>query len=341
MVTWECASETWCRESWDRTACEARDRNAFQSYAWGEYKRASGWMPARWAARDADGALLGLAQVLERPLPGGLTIGWSPGGPVCGFPGRSPKDIGAVLEGLGTFCRSRGRLIYVRFSSQEAFSEDLAQSWSRGFRRPRYPLSSGTTVRLDLRLSMSELLRLMRSKHRYYVNKALAEPIRWEAGNHPALVHALVRLTAEMARDKGLRLSDPDGRDLERLCRAMGQAVVLLVGHAREQPVAACLVLVYGGTSFYLKAAAGREGRASGASYAMIYKLLEHLQRRGIAEFDFGGIIPHDPAVAGVNHFKRGFGGTEVECVGEWEWAPSRWLCRLVNVAARWRGGQL
>lgn len=342
MVMWERASEAWCRQLWDRTVCEAHDRNAFQSYAWGEYKRAVGWVPTRWIVRDSDGTPLAVAQILERSVPGGLTVCWSPGGPVWGYPRCSPHVVAAVLDGLQASCQSRGRWTYTRFCSQDVFTEGLAQACGQVFRRPSFGLTSGFTIRVNLTQPLDRILQEMRPKHRYYVKRALAEPIRWEAGNHPGLVQALTRLTADMARDKGLRLSDPDGEDLARLCQTMGEAVVLLAGHnMREQVVVACLVLVYGGKAFYLKAAAGREGRASSVSYAMIYQLFEYLQKRGITEFDFGGIVPKASAVVGVNHFKRGFGGIKVEYLGEWEWAASSWLRWAMNLGVRWRREQL
>ena len=35
----------------------------------------------------------------------------------------------------------------------------------------------------------------------------------------------------------------------------------------------------------------------------------------------------------GVDHFKKGFGGSTVEYLGEWDWAPYEWLRRAANIA--------
>ncbi|MBV9866838.1 MAG: peptidoglycan bridge formation glycyltransferase FemA/FemB family protein [Abitibacteriaceae bacterium] len=77
------------------------------------------------------------------------------------------------------------------------------------------------------------------------------------------------------------------------------------------------------------------------ASYALVNYLVEYLQQHGITEFDFGGLDPRSSAAAGVNQFKRGFGGELIEYLGEWEWASQSWLRYALNLAVWYRGSQL
>lgn len=57
---------------WEALLQPAEDANPFQSWAWAEYKRSSGWEPERWVARAPDGSTLACLQVLKKRLPLGL-----------------------------------------------------------------------------------------------------------------------------------------------------------------------------------------------------------------------------------------------------------------------------
>jgi lipid II:glycine glycyltransferase (peptidoglycan interpeptide bridge formation enzyme) len=63
----------------------------------------------------------------------------------------------------------------------------------------------------------------------------------------------------------------------------------------------------------------------------MIAQLFGVLKSLGVERFDFGGLAPGSPGAAGVDHFKRGFGGDTIEYLGEWEWARSRMIQRAAN----------
>lgn len=341
MVMWEQASDAWSREQWDRTLCEAHDRSVFQSYGWGEYKRASGWAPIRWVARDPGEEPIAAVQFLVKPVLSGVMVAWAPGGPVTRFPRSSEHDLDDVLASMREQCGTGGGVSYGRICSYQAGSEVLAHTFGRTFRRPLCRLTSGHTIRLDLTQTLERLMGRMRAKHRYYVKQSLTERIHWVAGNDPALVQELGRLYAEMAGDKGLNLLPSSDDDLLRLCDALREHALIVAGFVEGRAVTACLVLTFGGKAFYWRAATGRAGRELSASYAMIYQLLEHLQKLGVAELDFGGIVPRSAAMAGINHFKQGFGGEPVQYLGEWEWARSWWLRWGVNLAIRRRRDQL
>ena len=88
-----------------------------------------------------------------------------------------------------------------------------------------------------------------------------------------------------------------------------------------------------------LASAAGAEGRRLGVSYAMMMRLFERLPSVGIASLDLGGVSAAGSA-AGVDHFKRGFGGTAVRYLGEWEWSGWGPIRVAANLAVRWQGAR-
>ena len=114
MVMWEQASDAWSREQWDRTLCEAHDRSVFQSYGWGEYKRASGWAPIRWVARDPGEEPIAAVQFLVKPVLRGVMVAWAPGGPVTRFPRSSEHDLSDVLASMREQCGTGGGVSYGR-----------------------------------------------------------------------------------------------------------------------------------------------------------------------------------------------------------------------------------
>jgi lipid II:glycine glycyltransferase (peptidoglycan interpeptide bridge formation enzyme) len=334
MVTWERVSQTDRLEQWDLWLNEAEDQNIFQSSFWGAYKRGHGWEPVRWIARNADGAVVAMVQILTKAFPGGFRIGWAPGGPVLRFARGPAGDLPELLRGLTEALGSRQ---YVRLYSMVPYDGASAYAFRQACIRPGSPLNTGFSVCLDVRQPMDQLLRGMTSKHRYYVKKSLREPLHWIVGSTTKLAEDFSALYEEMTREKKLEVSQCRVDDLARLTGALGDHAMFLTGYLEDEPITSCLVLTWGAQAFYFRAASGRRGRERSAAYAMMYQLIEHLQKQGIGRFDLGGIDPRAPMAAGVNHFKLGFGGDWIEYLGEWEWASAAWLRWGVNFAV-WSG---
>ncbi len=341
MVTWELLGNSADASGWDRDLSAGADANVFQSYGWGEFKRVCGWSPMRWIARDRDRVVVGLVQILTKTLLPGVRIGWAPGGPVCIFSehtGQRPEDlVSALLEAI----KSNYRIFCVRFDSYAPLGSSLADAFKLVLVRPLFKLNTGSSLYFNLENSLDELRARMTAKHRYYVKKALNEKLDWKAGSDDQSVQALLQLHNEMVLNKRLDSLRTSSNEVASLCRILGTSAVIFTGYAHDVPVTSCLVLLFERKAFYWMAATGAKGREISASYAMVYRLLEYLQRLGIKQLDFGGLAPGSPLTEGVNHFKRGFGGEIVEYLGEWEWSSDTWLRWVFNQAIRRWSGRL
>jgi len=141
-----------------------------------------------------------------------------------------------------------------------------------------------------------------------------------------------------MSEAKRLPVGGGYAGDMDVLRRTFGDDSAILVGYAGHEPVTGCMVLMAGQTASYVLAATGDAGRKVSAAYAMVWQLLTRLKARGVACFDFGGLSPAAPGMAGVDHFKRGFGGRVVEYLGEWEFASPRCLRTVVDLVLARRG---
>ncbi len=332
MVNWERFDGK--PEDWACLLARTQEANPFQAWAWGEHKRAEGWQAEPWVARES-GRTLACVQVLKKSLPLGGFLAYAPGGPILGL----PETDGKAKEVLGSWpgAMRREGILYLRWRSHAPFSEERERAAGL-FRRPSCRINSPHTIEIDLSKPVEVLRSEMSSKHRYYVRQAEKAAIDWEHGNSAALVRRMRLLYEEMGRSKGIerRLFDPG--TIPSLAQAFGQDCLILSGSREGMALASCLVLKAGPSAFYLMAATGPEGRKLSASYAMIPRLFEILKAWGVTRLDFGGIDPSSPGAAGVNHFKRGFGGREILYLGEWEWSPWKPIAWGANALMRLKG---
>lgn len=324
------------REWWNEQLLRAADASVFQSFEWGEFKRGEGWTPQRFVRRDARARIVGLVQLLVKRLPCGPAVCWAPAGPVVRFDGAgADADIPSLLMAI----RAAQRWNLVRFDCTVAQGDAVAAEFAAHCRRPAVRLNSGATIRFAIPADPAAFTAQMTSKHRYYVRKAQREQLRFEADCGDGTLAGFERLHRDMSAGKQLALHAVSAGRLATLRDALGRdRMTLLTGYLAERPVTACLTLDFGPKSFYFLAASGQEGRKIGAAYAMLPHLVEVLQRKGVREFDFGGISPDSGSRAGVDHFKKGFGGEIVETVGEWEWSNVPLLAPVVGWVMRYRG---
>lgn len=337
MVKWERLDPEVGRTEWASILSEAEDSSPFQSYAWGEYKRRSGWEPERWVALNGRGTPACCLQLLKRRLPFNRVLVWAPGGPVAGFPEGRTEAIGEMLSRWLEEFRHDNQLLYARFRSHQRDADKASSSINRVCARPGVKVTTEYTVQIDLSRPLEELRRAMTSKHRYYIKQSRAAGLKWKFGNVEGLARDMAFLHQDMSRAKGIEHLRCEWRDLAALSEEFGKDCLFLVGYHDEDPVTACLVLTVADKAFYLLAATGTEGRRISAAYTMVFELFELLKSSGVTRFDFGGIDPLSPSARGVDHFKRGFGGEVVKYLGEWEWVRSRCVRMAVNYLLRMR----
>lgn len=341
MVTWEIFPDGNTAEEWDALLENGSDAAVFQSHGWGEYKRAAGWAQARWVAKDKNGSVAAMVQAGIKSFPGGVKMGWSPGGPVFCFPPSKEQELSEMMQALFDEIKKINPKMLLRFHSHLQTNAAQSYSMSHVCHRPFFRFNTGYSVLFDLSLPADALMKKMTSKHRYYVKKALTVDMEWKTGNNETMIQELAALHTEMATDKKMERLKSSAEDMKNMCRHLGKNALLFSGYVNGEAVTSCMVLTFGKRAFYMMAATGKKGRETSAAYAMVYKLFDVLKEKGIAHFDFAGIDPKSPAAAGVNHFKKGFGGELIEHLGEWEWATSEKLRWALNLAIWKKGGRV
>lgn len=338
-LTWRCNTLT--ATAWDERLAAAHDRNVFQTFAWGEYKRSIGWKPERWIALDAGGRVASMCQVLTRSIARWVLLGWAPGGPALGFDDAAGVDhVAEAIHGLVAAYSYRRGAAYIRIHSHHPYDHTLAFSLARHLARPLWSINTGYSSRLDVRPPMVGLLERMSQNHRYYTKRALRHDLQWAASRDERAIIDLTSLYNAMTRTKGVGLARIQPSRVRELCAQLADNAVILVGRRGDLAVAACLTVAFGGRAYTLLHATSEAGRAVGAGYALHYRLIELLKDKGVTEVDLAGLDPR-PAASGVDRFKLGFGGGVVAYLGEWEWSRPGWLRWLVDPAIAWKGGRL
>ena len=348
MTTWHTVSAD--DADWDAWLRTFPGAYVYQSSAWARYKRQTGWQSVRLllpSDAGADRLPRALVQGLVKrvPLIGGMM--WVPGGPLWrGEP--LVRENAALAAALGLASGARYIRLFDMSEVSTASEPSVAQPVTRStdvtpahaspWRRPRVRNGSGASVLIDVMQEGEAWLAAMTGKHRYYVRRALREPLQWRTSNDALQLAALATLTGEMSRFKGAAHQRAE-EDLHAQSAALGSSALTLVGYLGDCAVTACQVLCWGTMAIYATAATNEAGRAISAAYAMIAQLREVLRAAGVETLDFGGIDPDNPAARGVDHFKMGFGGRTLSYAGEWEWAASPWARALGNLAVRVRRG--
>jgi peptidoglycan pentaglycine glycine transferase (the first glycine) len=327
---------------WDELLLKAQDYTIFQSYGWGEYKRLTGWNPLRYVVYCNNGKVVGMVQLLLKTLPFGFGIAWAPGGPVCCFGGNGGGKCSEILKGLLAYIHHRYPRVLVRFQSLIPSEPLFAYSFNQTCRQPLVKINSGFTILMDLSQVGDGVVGMATAKHRYYIKKAKSTLLDWRYGSSNEDITALISVHKEMVENKKMQSLAINEKEIQRLRNALGdKGVTILTGYLENAPVTSCMTYNIGNKAFYMVAATGRKGREVFAAYAMVVELIGVLKKLDINALDFGGIDPSAPSAEGVNHFKRGFGGTITEYVGEWECSPSEIIRICFNIAIKMRRGRL
>jgi peptidoglycan pentaglycine glycine transferase (the first glycine) len=333
------------RSLWDERVAAAAGGHILQSWAWGELKARFGWRVQRLAV---DGAL---AQVLFRPLPGGLgTIAYVPKGPLADY--GDVSSLRSLLDAILPVAREQRALclkIEPDLEDAPALTETLQ---ALGFRLSPQLIQPRRTILVDLTPDPEELLRRMKQKTRYNIRLAERKGVTIRAGSESDLAafYELMELTAK--RDGFGIHTRAYYEAAHRLFMPADQGRLLLAEY-EGQLLAGLVVLGLGGsgrcdTACYMYGASSDEHRNLMPAYLLQWEAMLWAKEQGCCAYDLWGVPDEDEATLeseftqrndglwGVYRFKRGFGGRLVRTVGAWDmvYAPLRY--RLYSAAVSW-----
>ena len=270
----------------------------------------------------------GVAQVLIKSLPLGLSVAYAPRGPLVAPEGLADAIV-AVREALARE-RCASLLCDPEVPDDPAIRASLARAGVRAspvFVQPR------RTLLMDLAKENEALLGAMRKKTRQYIHKAeRAGVVTEESGD---LSRFMKVLGAVAARD---RFAIRSREYFEKLLAAFGDRAVLMLARVGEDDAGAMLLVrmadraweLYGGWS-----GAHAEARPF---YLLKWRAMLRMRQLGVRRYDMYGLAEGaDDPLAGVENFKVGFGGEVVSWIGALETPVRPMLYPLWQLAARRR----
>jgi len=270
----------------------------------------------------------GVAQVLLRSLPLGISVAYAPRGPLVA-PERLADAIAALRDAL-RHERCASLLCDPEVRDDAAVRAGLARVGvhaSPVFVQPR------RTLLMDLSKGDEELLGAMKKKTRQYIHKAERAGVVTEETRD--LDRFMKVLRAVATRD---RFAIRSREYYERLLAAFGDRALLMIARLGDDDAGAMLLVrmadraweLYGGWS-----GAHAEARPF---YLLKWRAMLRMRQLGVRRYDMYGLAEGaDDPLAGVENFKLGYGGDVVAWIGALETPVRRMLYPLWQLGARRR----
>ncbi len=317
------------KDDWNNSLRQFKDRNIFQSYEWGELKKLEGWEVLHVTVTDNESSnCILLAQVLIKKVMG-IKIAWCPGGPIIQC-NKSNNGIDALEKFKEVIFEEK--IINLRCKPYMSDTPDNQKIFST-ISKSNYSFTSPRTSILKI-VSDKDFLKQVKPKHRYHFRNSIKANLIWKSftGSEAAKVFSVVY--DEMKKSKNLNLPIID---IEAFSKILGTndnsepRLFSFAGLENNKPVTVCVISLLGNKAFYHYAASSERGRATKASYGMIFNLVSKLKNLSVEELDFGGISPD--GTSGVDFFKLRFNGEELLKVGEFDISKSKVYSYFFNKA--------
>ncbi len=270
----------------------------------------------------------GVAQVLLKSLPLGVSVAYAPRGPLVA-PERLADAVAALRDAL-RHERCASLLCDPEVPDDPAVRASLARVGVRAspvFVQPR------RTLLMDLSKSDQELFAVMRRKTRQYIHKAERAGVVTEETRD--LDRFMNVLGAVAKRD---RFAIRSREYYERLLAAFGDRALLMVARLGDDDAGVMLLVrmadraweLYGGWS-------GTHAEAR-PFYLLKWRAMLRMRQLGVRRYDMYGLAEGaDDPLAGVENFKLGYGGDVVAWIGALETPVHRVLYPLWQLGARRR----
>lgn len=298
--------------------------------------------------------LIGTALALKRNLPLNNYYIYVPRGPVVFNTAWWPDVLTALVKYYQT-----ANIMFLRVEPAIAVpsSSSLAtreKTQKRGTRNEELVASGYTktisvqpasTFITDLHQPEDQLLAAMHPKTRYNINLSLKKNLNWNL------------LGAEGLDDFWRLIKDTTARDnfkshslahYKHLLNLFGDkpldselAVRLAVVSFEGRALAASMTVWYGGVVTYLHGASANQERQLMPTYFLHWQTIVEAKKLGFKYYDWWGINTdqhHQSDWQGITRFKKGFGGTELDYLGTFDYPYHKFWYLIYRLARRiWR----
>lgn len=315
-----------------------------QSVMWAKVKSNWGWSGV--ISYDENNKIRGLISLLFRRLPAGLSIMYSPRGPVCDIHDRD--TLAELFRGAAELAKKNHSYIFRLdpdvLSSDTEFSGIM---FSMGFNllaegknfegiQPRYVFRLNINGR-----SKEQLLERFESKTRYNLRLSVRKGVTIKyfsggsdiPGEELAAFSELMKTTGErdrfMVRDKSY---------FAKLLKELGDNARLYMAYSGDLRVAGTIAIQYGDKVWYLYGASSNEYRNLMPNYQLQWEMICWAVETGCRIYDFRGVsgdISEDNPLYGLYRFKKGFNGDFCEFAGEFNLIYNKPVNAVMNTVQK------
>ena len=286
-----------------------------QSSCWGRVRATMGWPATRLVVWEG-GRIVAGVQLLMRPMPIGGHVGRVSWGPV--ILEERPHLAETVINEMIALAKAKG-VRYLAVNPPPSGDPTRDVLVRLGFRPSPYQLEYTTTISIDLRPNLDEMLLKMRRITRRYLRSEDRHALTVRRGSAADLPTFHRLKDAHAARLGYHRRSQEYYSELWRAFAPHGHVELFLAEYGGE-PVSAALVMPFGDTCYGMDQPWSGEHGDLRPNEVLEWHLCRWAKAEGYRYFDLGGINrPAAEAIlagnrelarlAGWESFKLGFGG--------------------------------
>jgi len=315
---------------WDDLVLATGRPHLLQTRGWADAKALTGWRAERFRV----GA--GVAQVLVRSLPLGVTFAYCARGPLV-----PQADLPDAIDALRRAFAAR-RCAALLCDPEVAPSEDLTAALAaRGIGISPVYVQPRRTLLMDLTMEPDALLAAMRKKTRQYIRKAERAGVVVEPTTDLARFHRVLHIVGE--RD---RFAVHGPAYFERLRGALGEGLHVLMARVGDDDAGALMLARMGDRAWELYGGWSGTHAEERPFYLLKWAAMMRMRSLGVRRYDMWGLSDRErsgvqggaeDALAGVENFKLGFGGEVATWVGALETPATSWLFPLWRSVGRRR----
>ncbi|HUV42777.1 MAG TPA: peptidoglycan bridge formation glycyltransferase FemA/FemB family protein [Patescibacteria group bacterium] len=186
-----------------------------------------------------------------------------------------------------------------------------------GLEKYGYRLSGGghvtKTLQINLNQSEKKIREQMKKDARYSLRKAEKEKLQIIE------ILDLEKFRQAWRKAVGWRKYVPSLKNLKNLKKAFTRKALFLTAQSQGKIVGGTIILTTNSSAYYYSAFTSKEGRKKLAQYLLVWEAMRLTKKRGCQIFDFEGTYDQRFPIKdwqGFSHFKKSFGGQEVEYPG-------------------------
>ena len=302
---------------------EGHERCNFQqSLEWGKVK--SNWINEVVLSEDESGKINGAVSVLIRKIPVFGNIMYSSRGPICDI--HDIEAMKQLTDGIKELAKKHNAFVYKAEPDIESSDEEFKKivtnlgynikDDAKNFReeiQPRY------VFRLNIKdKTEDEIFAGFHSKTRYNVRLATKKGVVVKEGTREDL-----KIFHKIMIETGAR----DGFIIRPLSyfekmydELAPEHMKLLLAYYEDKPISGVIPIMYGNKTWYLYGASSNEHRNLMPNYLLQWEMIKMAIARKDDIYDFrgvSGVVDENHPQYGLYRFKKGFGATFTEFVGE------------------------